>query len=65
MSIKAFDNNVYAVSELTTSVSEPGGKVNVTVEIGSSIVLLPETPMPSDATAHRAWAISLSQIFRY
>lgn len=44
-SIKAFDNNVYAVSELTTKVSEPGGTVYVTVEVGSSLVLLPETPM--------------------
>ena len=53
VSIKAFDNNVYAVSELTTSVSEPGGKVNVTVEIGSSIVLLPETPMPGRYSSSR------------
>lgn len=44
-SIKAFDNNIYAVSELTTSVSEPGGKVYVTVEVGSSLLLLPEKPM--------------------
>ncbi|MDE6038300.1 MAG: zinc-dependent metalloprotease [Duncaniella sp.] len=44
-SIKSFDNNVYALSELTTSVAEPGGRVNVTVEVGSSLVLLPEVPM--------------------
>lgn len=44
-SIKAFDNNIYAVSELTTKVSEPGGTVYVTVEVGSSLVLLPENPM--------------------
>lgn len=44
-SIKAFETNIYAVSELTTKVSEPGGTVYVTVEVGSSLLLLPETPM--------------------
>lgn len=44
-SIKAFDNNIYAVSELTTKVVEPGGTVYVTVEVGSSLLLLPEKPM--------------------
>lgn len=45
-SIKAFDNNIYALSELTTRVSEPTGTVYVTVEVGSSLLLLPEDPMP-------------------
>lgn len=45
LSIKTFENNVYAVSELTTKVSEPHGTVYVTVEVGSSLVLLPEKPM--------------------
>lgn len=44
-SVKAFDNNVYAVSELTTRVVEGGEAVYVTLEVGSSIVLLPETLM--------------------
>ncbi len=44
-SIKSFENNVHAVSELTTKVSEPGGTVYVTVEVGSSLVLLPEKAM--------------------
>lgn len=44
-SMKAFDNNIYAVSELTTKVVEPGGTVYVTVEVGSSLLLLPEKPM--------------------
>ena len=44
-SIKAFSNNVYAVSELTTKVVEPTGTVFVTVEVGSTILLLPENPM--------------------
>ncbi len=45
VNIKAFENNVYALSELTTRVVEPGGAVNITVEVGSSLVLLPEKPM--------------------
>lgn len=45
-SIKAFDNNIYALSELTTRVSEPDGTVYVTVEVGCTLVLLPEDPMP-------------------
>lgn len=44
-SVKAFKDNVFAVSELTTRVVEPGGAVSVTVEVGTSIVLLPEKPM--------------------
>ena len=43
--IKAFDNNIYALSELTTKVSEPSGTVYVTVEVGSTLLLLPEEPM--------------------
>lgn len=46
LSVKSFENNVYALSELTTKVDEPGGSVYVTVEVGSSILLLPEKPMP-------------------
>lgn len=46
LKIKSFDNNIYAVSELTTKVVEPGGTVFVTVEVGSTLLLLPETPMP-------------------
>ncbi len=53
ISIKAFDNNVYAQSELTTVMSESDGKVSVTIEVGSSIVLLPETPMSSRYNTQR------------
>ena len=45
LSIKAFDNNVVATSELTTTVHEGMSSVNVTVEVSSSLVLLPEQPM--------------------
>lgn len=44
-SVKAFENNVYAVSELTTKVVEPTGAVYVTIELGTTILLLPEKPM--------------------
>lgn len=45
MSIKAFPNNIVATSELTTKVREGMSAVNVTVEVSSSLVLLPEKPM--------------------
>ena len=44
-SVKAFRDNVYAVSELTTRVVEGNASVYVTVEVGTSIVALPEKPM--------------------
>ena len=43
--IKAYDNNVVAKSELTTKVTEGTESVFVTVEVTSSIALLPEEPM--------------------
>lgn len=45
MSIKAFPNNIVATSEFTTKVREGMSAVNVTVEVSSSLVLLPEKPM--------------------
>lgn len=45
MSIKAFPNNIVATSELTTKVREGMSAVNVTVEVSSSLVLLPEKSM--------------------
>lgn len=45
LSIKAFDNNIVATSELTTKVNEGLSSVYVTVEVSSSLVLLPEKPM--------------------
>ena len=45
MSIKALPNNIVATSELTTKVREGMSAVNVTVEVSSSLVLLPEKPM--------------------
>ena len=45
LSIRAFENNVVATSELTTKVTEGTTSVYVTVEVSSSLMLLPETPM--------------------
>lgn len=45
LSIKSFENNVVATSELTTKVTEGTTSVYVTVEVSSSLLLLPETPM--------------------
>ncbi|NCC09458.1 MAG: DUF5117 domain-containing protein [Bacteroidia bacterium] len=45
LSVKAFENNVVATSELTTKVTEGTESVYITVEVASSILLLPEKPM--------------------
>ncbi len=51
--IKAFDDNITATSELTTKVREGFNSVNVTVEVTSSLFLLPETPMRGRLDAPR------------
>ena len=45
LSIKSFENNVVATSELTTKVTEGTTSIYVTVEVSSSLLLLPEQPM--------------------
>ena len=45
LSIKSFENNVVATSELTTRVTNGAATGNITVEVSSSILLLPQTPM--------------------
>ena len=45
MSVKAYENSVVARSELTTVVHEGQSKVNITVEVSTSIYLLPEELM--------------------
>lgn len=45
LSVKSFTNNVVANSELTTKVTEGTTTIHVTVEVSSSILLLPERPM--------------------
>lgn len=43
--IKSFTNNVVAYSELTTKVTEGTSSVYITVEVSSTILLLPKEPM--------------------
>lgn len=45
LDIKSFANNITATSELTTVVHEGKSKVNVTVQVSTSLALLPEQPM--------------------
>ena len=45
LDVKSFENNVYVTSELTTKVNEGNDYVFVTVEVGSTMLLLPEKPM--------------------
>ena len=45
LSAKAYKNNVMVRSEQTTKVTEGQESVNVTVEVSSSLVLLPKEPM--------------------
>ena len=54
LSIKSFSNNVVATSELTTRVTEGTTTVYVTVEVSSSILLLPEKPWWDDSTIRRS-----------
>ncbi len=45
LSVKSFPNNIVATSELTTKVTEETTSIYVTVEVSSSMLLLPEEPM--------------------
>lgn len=63
ISIKAYDNNVVAKSELTTKVTEGNESVNVTVEVSSSIALLPENPMPVRYDSPRIGYFTTSSLY--
>ncbi|MBR5241207.1 MAG: zinc-dependent metalloprotease, partial [Muribaculaceae bacterium] len=45
ISIKSFENNLTATSELTTKVSEGTSKVNITTVVSSTLTLLPKEQM--------------------
>ena len=45
VSVKSFEGNLTATSELTTKVSEGTSKVNITAVVSSTLTLLPEDPM--------------------
>lgn len=51
--IKAFESNIVATSELTTTVREGMSKVNVGVVVSTSICLLPEQPMSGRLESRR------------
>ncbi len=53
LGIKAFENNITAISELTTTVREGNDKVNVTVVVSTTLSLLPEIPMQGREESQR------------
>lgn len=61
--IKAFENNIVAYSELTTRVREGNNTVNVSVEVHSSIMLLPETPWLIRPVSRRVGYFSIPQLY--
>lgn len=60
---KAFENNVVVISELTTHVKEFNQISNVTAEVSSSIVLLPEKPMIGRYTSPLVGYFYVPQLF--
>ena len=53
LSMKAYEGNVAATSELTTVVHEGKSKTNITVLVSSSLILLPQHPMMGRAESQR------------
>ena len=53
LSMKAYEGNVAATSELTTVVHEGKSKTNITVVVSSSLILLPEHPMAGRVESQR------------
>lgn len=53
LSMKAYEGNVAATSELTTVVHEGKSKTNITVVVSSSLILLPEHPMVGRVESQR------------
>jgi hypothetical protein len=60
---RPFDNNVAVTSELTTKVVEGNASIYVTVEVVSSLTLLPETPMTARYENDRIGYFTLPQLF--
>lgn len=63
ISIKSFANNVMARSQLTTKVTEGHESVYVTVEVSSSIVLLPDVPMATRYDSPRIGYFTTDHLF--
>jgi hypothetical protein len=53
ISARAFENNVAVLSELTTKVTEGNASIYITVEVSSSLALLPEKPMTGRFESNR------------
>lgn len=60
--IKSFANNVVGYSELTTKVREGNTSVNVTVELSSSIMLLPERVWAGRPVSPRVGYFTVSRL---
>ena len=60
--IKSFSNNVVGYSELTTKVREGNTSVHVTVEVSSSIMLLPERPLQAREVSSRVGYFTVPQL---
>ena len=62
ISVKAFKNSVTALSDLTTTVTEDKDKVNVPVEVSTSLTLLPVHPMAGREENQRIGYFSTSRL---
>ncbi|MDR2627993.1 MAG: zinc-dependent metalloprotease, partial [Dysgonamonadaceae bacterium] len=63
ISAKPYENNVAVTSELTTKVTEGNSSIYITLEIISSLVLLPEKPMTGRFESNRIGYFTTSRIF--
>ncbi len=62
LSVKSFEDNLTATSELTTKVSEGNAKINVTTVVSSTLTLLPEIPMMAREEINRVGYFSTKAI---
>lgn len=62
ISIKSFENNLTATSELTTKVTEGNSTLNITVVVSSTLTLLPEVPMMAREEINRVGYFSTSAL---
>ncbi|MBQ0088283.1 MAG: zinc-dependent metalloprotease, partial [Prevotellaceae bacterium] len=63
ISIKAFGDNVTAISELTTTVTEGRAKINITVVCSSTLTLLPEQVMQKRKENQKVGFFSIKKMF--
>lgn len=63
VSAHVFDDNFSIVSDLTTSVDEGAGPVYLTVRAASSLVLLPDSPLPGRVLSPRVGYFTVPRSF--